>query len=122
MTSHVKNLPPTETPEEIRGALGRGQICLIDVREPGEYAARRIAGALLYPLSTFDVHAVPVGGRPVVLYCGTGKRSARALDMCARAGVPIRSYMAGGLEAWRAAGLPVIQTEPSTGAIRFVVV
>jgi len=120
--SHLTTLPPTETLEEIRGALGRGEICLIDVREPGEYAVRRIAGALLYPLSTFDVHAVPVGGRPVVLYCGTGKRSAKAFDMCARSGVPIRSCLAGGFEAWRAASLPVIETNPSTGAIRFVVV
>jgi rhodanese-related sulfurtransferase len=122
MTTHATTLPPSETPEKIRGALGRGEICLIDVREPGEYAARRIAGALLFPLSTLDVHAVPVGGRPVVFYCGTGKRSAKAFEMCARAGVTIRSHLAGGLEAWLAAGLPVIETDPGTGAIRFVVV
>ena len=41
-------------PEEVRDLLAEGKILLIDVREPMEYAAERIPGALLYPLSTFD--------------------------------------------------------------------
>ena len=40
---------PTETPLQVREALGRGEIILIDVREPAEYAAERIHGALLFP-------------------------------------------------------------------------
>jgi glyoxylase-like metal-dependent hydrolase (beta-lactamase superfamily II) len=40
-----------------------GEILLVDVREPNEYAFERIHGALLYPLSTFDAQAVPAEGR-----------------------------------------------------------
>jgi rhodanese-related sulfurtransferase len=32
--------------------LHAGKILLIDVREPSEYASERIAGAVLYPVST----------------------------------------------------------------------
>lgn len=110
-----------ETPEAVRSALENGLIVLIDVREPGEYATARIAGALLFPLSTFDPYELPVGGRPIVLCCGSGKRSAAAFDVCRRAGVTIRSHLAGGLQGWRAAGLPVCETSSDTGEMRYTV-
>jgi rhodanese-related sulfurtransferase len=50
------------TPAEVRAGLASGEILLVDVREPNEYAFERIHGALLYPLSTFDAQAVPSGG------------------------------------------------------------
>ena len=106
-----------ETPEAVREGLENGTIVLIDVREPGEYAAARIPGALLFPLSTFDPSKLPVGGRPIVLCCGSGKRSAAAYDMCRRGGASIRSHLAGGIQAWRAAGLPVWETAPDTGVL-----
>jgi len=48
--SKVKDLTPTE----VKTALDAGRILLIDVREPAEFAAERIHGALNFPLSTFD--------------------------------------------------------------------
>ena len=44
---------PTETPQQIHDAMARGEIILVDVREPSEYAVERIHGAMLFPLSTF---------------------------------------------------------------------
>jgi rhodanese-related sulfurtransferase len=110
---------PSETPGAVEGALRRGEIILIDVREPGEYAAERIHGALLFPLSTFDPSALPDAvGKAVVFHCGSGKRSQTAYDRAVRAGVVVRSHMEGGLSAWKAAGLPVVTVDPATGAIR----
>jgi rhodanese-related sulfurtransferase len=64
-----------------------GKLLLIDVREPSEYASERIAGALLYPLSTFDAAALPTdGSRRVVFHCGSGKRSLTAAERCIEAG------------------------------------
>ena len=40
------------TPEETRAALAAGEIVLIDVRTPQEYAVEHIEGALLMPMST----------------------------------------------------------------------
>ena len=109
------------SPAQVRDSLAAREIVLIDVREPGEYAAERIHGALNFPLSTFDPEALPVGGsRAIVLQCGSGKRSAMALERCRQAGVTLAGHMAGGIGAWRAAGLPVVRIDPATGAVRDV--
>jgi rhodanese-related sulfurtransferase len=115
MIAKIKDLSPTE----VRAMLNRGEILLIDVREPPEYAAGRIHGALNFPLSTFDPRALPTdGSRTVVLQCGSGKRSAAAIERCQAAGLKVDSHMAGGILAWRAAGLPTTAFEPSSGAVR----
>lgn len=105
------------TPTEVSHALQRHEIVLIDVREPPEYAAERIHGALLFPLSTFDPLALPRDSRRVVLHCGSAKRSATAIQRCQEAGVPIDTHMAGGIAAWKHARLPVIRLDPATGAV-----
>lgn len=110
---------PTETPRQIHDAMARGEIILIDVREPSEYAVERIHGAMLFPLSTFDPAGLPDAvGKQVVLQCGSGKRSEMAFRKAFAAGVVVRSHMGGGIIAWKAAGLPVVSTDPSTGAVR----
>lgn len=106
------------TPAEVRGMLERDEIVLVDVREPAEYAAERIHGALNFPLSTFDPRALPSGGEQVVLQCGTGKRSGMAIDRCRDAGVEVSAHLAGGITAWSAAGLPTVRFDPSTGAVQ----
>ncbi|MBW0152349.1 MAG: rhodanese-like domain-containing protein, partial [Phenylobacterium sp.] len=84
-------------PADVHDRLTARQIVLIDVREPAEYAAERIHGALNFPLSTFDADALPAGGpRAIVLQCGSGKRSAMAMDLCRKAGVEVAGHLAGG--------------------------
>jgi rhodanese-related sulfurtransferase len=96
-------------PEQIRAALDAHEILLVDVREPHEFAAERIHGAVNAPLSTFDPHRLPdAGGRTVVLQCGSGKRSATAIDQCRKAGRAVDAHLAGGIVAWKAAGLPTV--------------
>ena len=110
---------PTETPQQVHDAMARGEIVLIDVREPSEYAAERIHGAMLFPLSTFDPAGLPDAvGKQVVLQCGSGKRSETAFRNALAAGVSVRSHLGGGIMAWKAAGLPVVSTDPATGAVR----
>lgn len=105
--------------QEAHGAFGAGEIILIDVREPAEFAAERIHGAMLFPLSTFDPAMLPQGGsRPIVFHCGSGKRSLDALRRCAAAGVEARGHIAGGIAAWKAARLPTVAIDPTTGKVR----
>ena len=83
---------------------------LVDVREPNEYAAARIPGALLFPLSSFDPQALPSPeGCDIVFHCAGGKRSATAVARCLEQGIAHTSHMAGGIQAWHVAGLPVIK-------------
>lgn len=103
--SGIETLEPAETAR----LLDAGKLLLIDVREPAEYAAERIRGALLYPLSTFDASTLPTdGARQLVFHCGTGKRSLAAAEKLLASGQPAAAHMKGGLTAWKAAGLPVI--------------
>ncbi|WP_091740744.1 rhodanese-like domain-containing protein [Phenylobacterium immobile] len=97
------------TPQQVKAALDAREILLIDVREPDEFAAEKIAGALNIPLSTFDPAALPAAaGKAVVLQCAGGKRSAMAIDRCRKANQAVEMHLAGGLAAWKAAGLPTV--------------
>ncbi|EGF90022.1 rhodanese-like domain protein [Asticcacaulis biprosthecium C19] len=108
------NLSSTSTqnldPDHVRDGLRQGNFLLVDVREPEEYQAERIAGAINAPLSSFDPKSLPVdGSKTVVLHCAGGVRSGRALDACRKAGVAVSHHLAGGLSAWKASGLPTVR-------------
>ena len=61
---------------------------LIDVREPNEFASGHVAGATSLPLSELERVGELVEDRsaPIVLYCASGVRSARAADRLRRRG------------------------------------
>lgn len=105
------------TPAEVRAGLASGEILLVDVREPSEYAVERIHGALLFPLSTFDPRAVPAAGRRLVVHCAAGKRSLMAAQQLLAGGHKEVGNLDGGLAAWKAQGLPLIKVDPATGRI-----
>lgn len=106
------------TPHQVKAALDSHEILLIDVREPAEFAAERIHGALNFPLSTFDPGALPLAGdKMIVLQCGSGKRSATAIGHCQKDGHAIDSHLAGGIGAWKAAGLPTVTIDTETGHV-----
>jgi len=95
-------------PEEVAEGLAADRILLIDVREPNETASERIRGALLAPLSQFDPVDLPdPQGRTVVFTCASGVRSIKAAEMAQAAGLAFDAHLAGGIKAWKAAGLPV---------------
>jgi len=95
-------------PAELKALLDQGEALVIDVREPGEFAAEHIAGAVNLPLSSFDPARLPAAdGKTVILQCAGGKRFGMALDRCAEAQATIDTHLAGGLGAWKSAGLPV---------------
>ena len=81
---------------------------VVDVREPGEYAAGHVPGAVLIPLAVLPVraHELPRNRRLHVI-CASGGRSAQAAEWLAAAGWDAVS-VAGGTAAWQRAGYPVI--------------
>lgn len=95
-------------PAELAAMLNDGAAVLVDVREPDEFAAGHIAGAINLPLSRFSPDQLPAApGKTLVLQCAGGKRSGMALDRCAVAGAAVDTHLAGGIGAWKSAGLPV---------------
>jgi rhodanese-related sulfurtransferase len=93
-------------PADVLAELQAGTIALVDVREPPEFQAERIPGAINLPLSQFDPMRLPQG-KPVVLHCLSGGRSRRALDQCTGRRADVIGHVAGGITAWKQSGLAV---------------
>jgi rhodanese-related sulfurtransferase len=96
------------TPKELAAARGAARI--VDVREPHELTGDlgRIPGIEPAPLATVATRARAWHrDEPIVLVCRSGGRSARAAQMLAAAGFRRVMNLAGGMIAYRAAGLPV---------------
>jgi len=102
-TPAVRNL----TPAEVASGLSEGRMVLVDVREPNETALERFPGAVLAPLSSFDPAAIAVpDGCEVVFACRSGRRSVTASLAAQERGFAYGSHLAGGILAWKAAGMP----------------
>ncbi len=93
--------------EEVAARHARGEIQLVDVREPYEHEAGRIEGARHIELERLASNAATIQpDRPVVFYCRLGARSAMAANAFRRAGYDAYS-MVGGLTEWAEKGMPL---------------
>ena len=86
--------------DDLQRALQEGSVALVDVREPHEFAAGHVPGAVSLPLSRFRPGDLPKG-KPLVLICQAGGRSAKALHQAAAAGVADVRHYPGGTSGWR---------------------
>jgi rhodanese-related sulfurtransferase len=94
-------------PGELKRLLDKGEVKLIDVREANENQAERIAGGQLVPLSTFG-QSIPADQQgPVVFYCRSGNRTGKNAALFLETGYGPVYHLVGGIEGWKAAGLPV---------------
>jgi rhodanese-related sulfurtransferase len=95
------------TPEQVAQGLTEGRMLLVDVRELNETDVESYPDAVIVPLSSFDPAAIPdPQGKQVVFACRSGKRSVTASLAAQDQGLPYDSHLAGGIIAWKAAGLP----------------
>ena len=95
------------TPEDVSKGMAEGRYLLVDVREPNEVAVEAYPGAVVVPLSRFDPSDIPdPHGKQVVFACRSGKRSVTASVAAQAAGLAYDKHLAGGMLAWKAAGLP----------------
>jgi rhodanese-related sulfurtransferase len=104
------SLAPVTAPDAKR-LVEKGAI-LVDIRDSEEHARQRIEGARHHPLDALTtLDGIPA---PIIFHCRSGRRTA---DNAARlrAATENEAYiLEGGIEAWRRAGLPVIEdrTQP----------
>ncbi len=86
---------------------------LIDVREPAEYDAGHVIGAINIPRGVLEME---LSGNPefqdrkkeIVLMCKSGGRSALAATSLGKLGYENVKSMAGGFQQWEAEGLPKV--------------
>ena len=89
--------------------INREKAVLIDVSEPAEYAAGHATGSRSVPLGSLESsNELPKNkALPLVVVCPTGTRAGKAVATLKKLGFENARALAGGLEAWRAANLPV---------------
>ncbi|MCP9210442.1 rhodanese-like domain-containing protein [Streptomyces sp. NEAU-Y11] len=107
------------TPQQAHTNTADGSAVLLDVRETPEWRAGHAPGALHLPLTRLLAGAAlpeTAQGRPVVAICRSGHRSQRAATLLDARGVDAVD-VTGGMNAWAAAGLPVVDEGGQGGRI-----
>jgi rhodanese-related sulfurtransferase len=90
--------------------INRQNAVLLDVREPKEYEGGHLPNAVHIPLSELAARGSELAkltSRPVIAYCDRGQRSRAAGAALAKLGFTDIYQLAGGLRAWKDAGLPI---------------
>lgn len=96
----------------VRAMLESGEAVLVDVREDDEFAAERIVGSILSPMSDFELETWPsFPGQKVIISCLGGVRSAAIGNKLLRSGHSWAIHLKGGLNAWKDAGFPTETAE-----------
>jgi glyoxylase-like metal-dependent hydrolase (beta-lactamase superfamily II)/rhodanese-related sulfurtransferase len=98
--------------------LGQPDVTIVDLREAREREkAGEIPGSLHAPYQHLRDDILPGGalrelalasGKRVVFYCAFGERSAMAVEAAQAAGLSLARHLAGGVDAWRKAGGPLM--------------
>src|SRR6266508_4431793 len=97
-------------PSRARELVEAGDVFVVDVREQDEWDEGHIPGAVHIPRGNLESRierAAPDPGRPIVLYCSAGNRSAFAARTLDELGYEDVSSLAGGFTDWKRNGFPV---------------
>lgn len=100
---------------------GEADTVFVDVRTPVEHREVHIDGCRLVPLDGLEAGALAreLAGRKVVVVCRSGNRARQAAGVLEAAGVSCE-VMDGGMQAWQAAGLPVVRGQKAMSLERQV--
>jgi len=88
-----------------------GQTTFVDMREPEELSLGYIKGSVFIRADELEMqarHLLPDKKAPVVLYCASGIRSLLMAQTLKEMGYSDVRTLAGGIEAWKAAGYEVV--------------
>lgn len=95
-------------PSDLCHRLAAGKAVLVDIREADEFARSHIAGAQSHPLSRWEAaHLAITPGADVVFTCRSGARTRGACDRLAACVEGTAYVLAGGIDGWARAGLPL---------------
>jgi len=103
-----------EVSTEDVAALSSNSVLLLDVREPGEFQAGFLPGAINVPRGMLEAKADPTmpphdvrladREQAIIVYCASGARSLLASSTLLEMGFTNVKSMAGGFSAWQQAG------------------
>jgi len=111
-TPAVPAVVPTDAAERVDGGA-----VLLDVREPDEWTAGHAPSARWIPMGDLVARQAELPtDRDIVVVCRVGSRSARVAAALRRAGYDAAN-LAGGMQAWAEAGLPVVTDSGDAGVV-----
>src|ERR1700760_2178853 len=102
MIEDMKEISVTEAND-----LATAGTALVDVREQHEWDAGHAPTAVHLPLGEIPARQDELPGGPLLLICKAGVRAAKAATFLAEQGREVTN-VAGGMDAWAQAGLPVV--------------
>ena len=97
------------SPEDAAARLQNHEAVIVDVREKDEWDKEHIPHAIHLSRGTIELdieEKVPDSNAVIICHCGGGGRSALAAENLQKMGYKNVRSMAGGLKAWKTAGLP----------------
>ncbi len=102
---NIEEIDPTRAQALLDNSL------ILDVREPSEYAAGCLPGAINIPrgMLEFRIGSIPDcnPAASLLVYCQSGGRSALAVEVLKKMGYGQAVSLAGGFKLWQDSGLPV---------------
>jgi phage shock protein E len=110
--SSILKVTPAEAQALVQDHLTDANFVILDVRNPDEFAASHIAGAVnvCFNCSTFsDDVAVLDKSKTYFVYCASGNRSGQATTQMNQKGFEHLYDLTGGINRWKAVGFPVVQ-------------
>jgi len=96
---------------EARKQAEAGDAALIDVREESDWREGHAEGAKHLSRGVIELEIeeqIPDVTKPIICYCGGGSRSALVAESLQKMGYKNVRSMAGGMRAWKDAGLPTV--------------
>jgi rhodanese-related sulfurtransferase len=94
----------------IQERSGKADFVVLDVRTPGEFAGGRLPGAVNLDVQASDFEprlGALDRGKTYLVYCRTGNRSAKAIQVMQRLGFRLVYHMSEGIVGWEKKGFPV---------------
>ncbi|MCP4619863.1 MAG: DUF2892 domain-containing protein [Bradyrhizobium sp.] len=101
---------PRISPTKAKELIEAGAV-LVDIREADEHARSRIPAARHAPLSQLDRLKADPDASVVIFHCRSGNRTAANADRLTQSTDCAAYILDGGIDAWRSAGLPVIDNK-----------
>jgi len=96
---------------ELAGALAAGEV-LVDVRNPGEFEAGSIPGAINVPLDQLRDRLAELGDAPLIVHCQVGQRGHTAARILTQHGFDVRN-LDGGYRTWLAGDSVPVRSTPA---------
>lgn len=109
---NIRALSPTEAADLIEKHKGDADFVILDIRTPGEYQGGHLKDATLidyYSKSFVDEIGRLDKEKSYLVYCRSGNRSARSMDLFKKLQFQKIYHLSSGIKGWMSEGLPLVR-------------